>query len=216
VFHSPISIDGRRRARPRAALVATVLLASAAPAIAADADGNYAVKGAGMARCADFLAARERGDEKAVFMFAGWAEGFVSAANLYEDDTFDAAPWQGTDVLAVLLSAACRRTPDDAFHLAVARVMRELFPARLDTASARVVVGEGERELVIYDAVVGRVRRRLAALDYLDAAEPDAGWNASAADALGRFQADRGLDATRVPDQLTLLYLFTDAGSDGD
>ena len=101
----------------------TLLLYFALPALAADADGNYAVKGAGIATCADFAKAKEA-SEREYFMYAGWAEGFISAANLYEDSTFDIVPWQNTDVLATALASYCRNVPTQKFHLAVSRMMQ--------------------------------------------------------------------------------------------
>ena len=179
-----------------------------APVRAADQNGNYAVKGAGISSCAAFNAAREtKGRE--YYMFAGWIEGFLTAANLYEDETFDVAPWQNTEVLAAALDSWCKRNPTEKFHLAAAALTREFFPARLKRQSVPVVVGGEDDGVVLYQEMLDRVSVRLRELGYLG--EGMAAGDATAT-ALGRYQEAVDIPATRLPDQLTMLYLFTDVG----
>lgn len=196
---------------PQMRVVACLLLAlaSTAPLQAADTDGNYAVKGAGIADCAAFNEAREAGGRQ-YYMFAGWMEGFLTAGNLYEEDTFDIAPWQNTDVLAAALDSLCKRNPQQQFHLAAAGLMREFFPARLKQQSVPVVVGGEENGVVVYQEVLDRVTIRLRELDYLG--EDKVAGDATAT-ALGSYQEAMDIPVTRLPDQLTLLYLFTDVGA---
>jgi len=178
------------------------------PLFAADADGNYAIKGAGIATCDAFNQARES-EGREYYMFAGWLEGFLTAANLYEKDTFDVAPWQNTEVLAAALESWCKRNPTEKFHLAAAALTREFFPARLKQQSTPIVVGGEEDGVVLYEAVLDRVAARLRELGFLG--DVMATGDATAA-ALGRYQNEMEIPVTRVPDQLTLLYLFTDVG----
>jgi hypothetical protein len=193
-------------------LRALVCLLLALPGVsllqAADTDGNYAVKGAGIATCAAFNDAREAGGRE-YYMFAGWMEGFLTAGNLYEEETFDIAPWQNTEVLAAALDSLCKRNPQQKFHLAAAGLMREFFPARLRQQSLPVVVGGEEDGVVVYQEVLDRVASRLRELDYLG--EGMAAGDATAT-ALARYQEAMDIPVTRLPDQLTLLYLFTDVG----
>jgi len=185
-----------------------VLLPAAGTLHAADPDGNYAVKGAGIATCSAYNAAREGGGRE-YYMFAGWMEGFLTAGNLYEEETFDIAPWQNTEVLAAALDSWCKRNPQQKFHLAAAGLMREFFPARLRQQSTPVVVGGDEDGVVVYQAVLDRVTARLRELGYLG--ESLAAGDATAT-ALGRYQEAMEIPVSRLPDQLTLLYLFTDVG----
>ena len=199
----------------RTTTLLTLLLYFALPALAADADGNYAVKGAGIATCADFAKAKEA-SEREYFMYAGWAEGFISAANLYEDSTFDIVPWQNTDVLATALASYCRNVPTEKFHLAVSRMMQEFFPTRLRQRSPLLVLGTDTKGVVIYAEVLERTRQRLRETGHLDRGgeigEESSDLDEATADALAAYQAEKDLPITRLPDQLTLLYLFTDVG----
>jgi hypothetical protein len=189
-----------------------VLLAVAAsPAFAADNDGHYAVKGAGNTTCQDFLAARAEGGQR-YFLYGGWIEGFLSAANLYEENTFDIVPWQNTDVLATALAAHCRGRDDTPFHLAVARVMQSEFPDRLKERSALVGMESGDKAVAVYAQVLRRLQERLRTLGHYDAA-PTGADDAATREALRSFQQAQDLEATGLPDQVTLIYLFTQGSS---
>jgi hypothetical protein len=176
------------------------------PAWPADAEGHYAVKGVGNTTCAGFLEARAALSPR-YQMYGGWIDGFLSAANLYESDTFDIVAWQNTDLLASLVASRCEPQPDVPFHLAVSRTMQGLFAQRVRSRSD--VVGfagdDGGRGVALYRTVVERMGERLRSLGYVASADvPTEALQA----ALRAFQADRQLPVTGLPDQVTLLYLL--------
>lgn len=182
---------------------------------AADSEGRFAVKGAGAARCEDFLAARE-GRGKRYFMYAGWVEGYLSAANLYERESFDLAPWQNTEVLVTLLARVCRQAPEESVHTALGGMMQLLYPTRLQRRSPLLALETDGQGVALYAEVLQRVRTRLAKDGYLDAGAADAAspsaLDAATAEALARYQQARAIPVTRLPDMLTLVHLFTDVG----
>jgi hypothetical protein len=184
-----------------------LLFLFAVSAWSADDGGHYAVKGAGTASCGQFLEARRQRTPQ-YFLFGGWMEGFLSAANLYEPGTFDIVAWQNTDLLATFVAKVCETGPDMPFHLAVARTMNNLLPGKLDRRSAVVGFDGGEgRAVAIYADVVLRLKSALREQGYFDG---DDGADDSPAlrDALRAFQVDRQLPPTGLPDQVTLVYLF--------
>jgi len=176
-------------------------------AFGADTDGNYAIKGAGNTTCKDFLAARsERGQR--YFLYGGWIEGFLSAANLYEQETFDIVPWQNTDVLASALATHCKGRERTPFHIAVSRVMQSQFPDRLKSRSSIVGMESGGQAVALYAEVLLRVQEKLKGLGHY-AAEPSGVDDSATRAALRSFQVAKGIKATGLPDQVTLIYLLT-------
>lgn len=190
----------------RAAVVAG-LTAAALPlpgAMAADADGNYALRGAGRTTCADFLAARAEGGA-GYAVYVGYVDGYLTAFNHREPDTFDIAPWQTTELIAAGLARLCDGQPDATFDAALNRAVRALHDDRLRAQDRLVSVRVGGRAVFLYETTLARIRKRLAAQGF---SPGDGMFDAQTEAALRLFQARNGLAVTGMPDQRTLARLF--------
>ncbi len=176
-------------------------------AAAADADGNFVIKGAGTASCATLLEAKAAADERYASI-AGWLDGYLTAQNELRERTFDLAPWQQTELLLAALAGWCKSRPQDTLHTAAFRLIGTLEPGRLTERSERLEVGErDEAAVVVYETVWRRVQQRLKLRGLYDGEITDSADEASRA-ALRRFQLERGLPATGLPDQVTLAQLL--------
>ncbi|MEM8798990.1 MAG: peptidoglycan-binding protein [Pseudomonadota bacterium] len=183
-------------------------------AFAADADGQIAVKGAGIASCERFLKAREERSQD-YFMFGGWMEGFITAMNTYEEDTFDLVPWQRSDLLAAITASYCRKNPEKTFYQALVKVANTLGPQRLDARSELILVGENEtgKGLPIYSDILMRAQNRLTDLGH-DTGGADGQFGPGTKTAILAFQKEMGLKQTGLPDQPTLIKLFLQSETD--
>lgn len=177
----------------------------AAPLWAADADGNFAVDGAGRAPCGDLVAALKESNGPAVAAYAGWVDGFLTAMNVSRDDTFDLTPWQTTTLTVSKLSAFCEANPDMPLVNAVGRYMSTLQPNRLIKGSDLVRVSVGETAVFLYPETLTRMADALAAAGY---SVPDGPFGEGHAFTLRAYQTDKGLSPTGLPDQPTLNALF--------
>ena len=186
------------------ALASSLLLVP--PAHAADADGHFAIKGLGLQSCADYLAAREAQSPQ-YHQFGGWMNGYLSASNRYEDDTFDLVPWQSTGMLAAWLASVCEENRDAQFVRVVALLVNALGEERLRARSAVVEYETDEGTDYVYAEVLRRAQQRLADAG-LYAGPINGALDSATKDALRRFQAERDLAATGLPDQRTLAMLF--------
>lgn len=190
---------------PLAALFAAVV----APehAAAADADGKFAIKDAGAQTCGKFAAAWDEGSAD-IAQYAGWVAGYVTAFNQFNEGAYDLTPWQSTQTLLGMTYSICGQMEAETRFLdAFAALARQIAPMRLQTYSELEGVRRGERAMVVYDAVLGAAKRRLAAEGFEpgpDAAEFDQ----QASDAFAGFQEARGLEPSGLPDQETLFELF--------
>ena len=171
-----------------------------------DQDGKFAVKGAGASRCAHYVQQVE-GKTKEVYAYGGWIEGYLTAVNAYQKDTFDLAPWQNTTLLALALKEHCGKHPELTFAKAVRQMVRTLYPQRLVTASRLVEARNGDKAVRVYEAVIRRMQQRLAKLG-LYKGKADGRYGAQTRRALTAFQKKNELATSGLPDAPTLLRLL--------
>ena len=87
-----------------AGIVAACMVIAAPPASAATGDGRFAAKGPGRAKCTDFVNAKARNLPEHL-EFVSYIEGFLTAANRYEAETFDIAPWHTTGIISAIVDS---------------------------------------------------------------------------------------------------------------
>lgn len=173
---------------------------------AADTKGNFAIEGGGSQPCARFLDAREkRNSDYAIY--AGWVEGYVTAANQHSRETYDYTPWQTTELLMAALAKHCEKTPQQSFFVTVNRMLGSLKGGRMKAMSEIVAIESGSSKMLAYRSVVQDVQRQLAARR-LFAGPADGKPTPALLDAIKRFQVQSRLPANGLPDQMTLIALF--------
>ena len=183
------------------------LMACCSPVAAVDEDREFAIKGLGLANCERFVEARNA-QSREYFRFGGWINGYLSATNRYEGQTFDVAPWQSTGLLAGWLARFCENNPDVPFVRAMAMMVNALGKERLTTRSERVEARVGDATVHVYESVLRRVQERLSEEGHYEGAATG-NFDNQTQDALERFQRDAGLEPTGLPDQATLAKLLT-------
>ncbi|MEQ8233390.1 MAG: peptidoglycan-binding domain-containing protein [Gammaproteobacteria bacterium] len=189
-----------------APLLAMLTIAVSITAHAADGDGRFMVKGGGRASCAEFLAAHEARDD-ALVSLAGWVDGYLTHVNEATPETFDAAPWQSTELLLGVLTGWCRERPEERFHTAVFQLTRSLYPQRVQARSPLVEVRVGEQALVLYRATIEAMQARLRLRGLLSSA-PSGVYDTATTEAIRSFQRAQDLPVTGLPDQVTLGHLL--------
>lgn len=197
---------GRGRAiRALGTVIAAIL--PVASALAADADGEFAIKGAGSQTCTAFTAAWDGGTAD-LALYAGWVDGYLTGVNQFTAETYDMAGWQTPETLLGLTRQICGAVPGETrFMDAFYQVQRLIAPTRLTAASPLVALTHQGQSLLAYEAVVRRMQDRLAALGY-PTGTADGRFDPETAAAIVAFQTARGLPATGLPDQKTLFELF--------
>lgn len=196
---------------PRAALrwllsVLTIVF-QCGTAGAADAEGRFAVKGAGLYDCARYAEAF-KSKSATFFLFGGWMDGYLTALNEMQDDTFDVTAWESTDLLASMIEAHCRRNPDHNFFAVVRVLAKELSKTRLQQAAPLVsITHQDEDTVILYRDSVMRVQGALKAEGYYEGAI-DGDYGERSRSAMRSFQRSLGLEETGLPDQGSLYRLL--------
>jgi hypothetical protein len=188
------------------ALMLVLSLVAALPAIAADSQTRFALRGVGQATCEQFLKALEARQEN-VLLAIGWIDGYLSGINQASPQTFDIAPWQNSDALLGVLKHNCEQNREQRFFTVVVYMVNFLKDSRIKEAGKRIVVGEGEQKLAIYESVMKEVQQKLVAKKLLDGT-PDGQYGPKTKAALEQFQKSQSLEANGLPDQQTLWRLL--------
>ncbi|TVS00926.1 MAG: peptidoglycan-binding protein [Rhodospirillales bacterium] len=198
-----------------AAFVAAGLGLAGLPALSADADGNFAIKGAGVQTCSKFLADWDAAGQN-MALYAGWIEGYATGLNQHTENTYDLIPWQTTDTLLGMMRLYCGEEHGETrFIDRFVALMRDLAPLRLAARSDVGAIRHGDRAMIIYHDVLRAVEGRLNQEGFPVSAGDDV-YTRDTALALEAFQQQRGLAVTGLPDQRTLLELFLNPGNDAD
>lgn len=181
-------------------------LAFSSHVVGADADGNFAIEGAGTQSCAAYLTVRES-RSRDYYVFAGWVDGYLTSANQYWENTYDLTPWQSLELVMSALAKRCEDNAEKPFINVVNETLVSLTPGRLKKNSEVISVqNEGKRTFIYKDVLID-VQQRLAALD-LYSGEPTGAYSASVRDAMADFQRAEELSVTGLPDQMTLFHLY--------
>jgi hypothetical protein len=169
-------------------------------------NAQSAVEGLGLRSCAEVTAARTDNPE-AYQSFGTWLSGFLTAANAFEDNTFDLTPWQTIEVSTAQVARYCQSKPDHRMAQAVAAYLAYLRPNRLQERSEMISLRNGEQAVFIYQEMLERVRDKLRETGDLDADQGDA-FDAAFGKALLAYQGKNSIPGTGLPDTPTLLKMF--------
>ncbi|GGY43544.1 peptidoglycan-binding domain-containing protein [Parvularcula lutaonensis] len=188
-------------------LAATAISAAGiSGAQAGDAEGRYAVKGIGLMPCQTFVQAAQAGQGPEVALAMSWLSGYLTAANMLLDGTYDLVSWQNEAILANALVQTCAALPDQPLAVAATQVIRTLGPDRVATAEQpeRIVVGDNQTAL--YPSVVRKLQQALK--DAGQNVTVDGDFGPGTRTAITAYQNARGIEATGFPDPVTLISLF--------
>jgi len=190
----------------RAAIAASAL--ALAPHLhAADNDGKFSIRGAGLLKCSAYVAAREERSDL-YYLVGGWLDGYITARNQFLGDTFDATTYESSELLLLVMENHCRSHPEDGMFAVVNTLLGRIHPDRMRSSAPMVTVEAGERRISLYQQTVNRVRRALIEQGLLDG-PPAGGFDQSARAALAAFQKQAGFEPTGFPDQATLWRLLS-------
>lgn len=181
------------------------------PTMAADAKGDFSVRGAGRLSCAELTDALAKKDATRLTIFGAWLEGYITANSQLLPNTFDATPWQTTELLLALSGQSCaNRGPETQFMDVVGRLIAEMRPIRLAERSGLVRMTQDESVQVHYRVVVERARDRLVELGYQFSSDTVMGAKAldELTENLKLYQEKTKLPQSGRLDQHTLLNLF--------
>ncbi len=185
----------------------TIAILLAMPlAHSADQADKYAIRGAGLLPCASFTEERAR-KSPAYMMIGGWMDGYISASNKLQADTYDVSPFETTELLAVLIGRHCADHPDDTLAPIMDSLLTKLHKNRLKKASPFLSVEVGKLQTRLYARTIKNIQTKLSQKSLFNGTINGL-WSDDTSAALAHYQKNIKFDPTGFPDQKTLWYLF--------
>jgi len=173
---------------------------------AADDQGQFAIRGAGLINCALFSQARKN-QEKAYLVTAAWVDGYITGVNQHATDAYDISPFESTELLMAIVDEHCQNHPKDPVFGVLLNLFKQLWPDRLLQKSEKVTITTPGRETQHYVEIIERIQRKLQAGGYYKG--PISGkFSSETVEALKGFQRSVDFNPTGFPDQATLWRLL--------
>jgi hypothetical protein len=193
---------------PAAMAAAAIALMSQAPAQAADAKGNFALRGVGSQTCKEMLGELEKAPAMAPIT-ASWLLGYMSATNRYEPNTFDISPVTDPQAMFNVLVGLCKAHPDARVQTVANDTLAALGKARVKAESPIVDAKSGSATAQIRQETLLLVQQKLNERGFLKT-KPDGTYGAQTEAAVKSFQTAEKLPLTGVPDAPTVIRLLVE------
>jgi hypothetical protein len=113
--------------------VAAAFALAATPAISADGDGKFMIKGVGAKTCEDLL----RGNGVTHEQLDTFLDGFVTAMNIQRADSYDIVPGAEWPRVMEGMVAYCGENREASLAIAALRMIEYYFPRRIKHAPSR-------------------------------------------------------------------------------
>lgn len=184
----------------------TAAVTIAAPASAADKNGDFFARGLGSQRCQHYVAEKAKGSAT-YFLYRSWLNGYMSAFNQYAEDNYDVAPNATMIGLANAVEAVCKQNPKQQFWTAAFGLTQALWKGRLPLKSEVIAATAGQQSVRLYRATLQEVQAALNKQGY-KVGKPDGIFGKKTQEALADFQKKQKLQVTGLPDPATRAKLL--------
>lgn len=170
-------------------------------------DGQFAVEASGRINCEQYTELRKDRSSANFNRIIGFVEGYFTAANRYEPNTFDLSPWHNTAAFDLILGQHCKTHPSASLVAVLQQMTASFMPVRVARYSNLVTVGEGNHRTQVYEIILRRAQVELKRQGLYAGAE-DGTFHPTMSEAVRKFQQQKGLTVTGVPDAGTLWTLL--------
>lgn len=191
---------------PRNILGFILIILTCDLAYSTEAEKSFAIKGAGAVSCERFVTALSENSTEHV-AFASWIDGYITAFNQFQPETFDIAPWQSTLLLTQSLGRHCKKNPTEPFFRAITMMLQALYGKRLQKQSEIVKIQSNDKVLFIYKEIVELIQINLNKQNKANI-RVDGNFGRNTESELRAFQKQKNIPATGIPDQITLQILL--------
>ncbi|MCC6946904.1 MAG: peptidoglycan-binding protein [Bradyrhizobiaceae bacterium] len=189
-------------------ITALALATSAGDLRAADAQGQFALRGFGAETCRA-ASQKLKGNTAASANALAWLLGYTTAFNRREPDTFDVSPLAETTAILRMVAGVCAKNPDALVETVTYDVLRSLAAARVKGNSPMAQVKSGKASAEVRRETLARMQEQLIKLGHLEGTA-DGNYGPRTETALKAFQRQQGLAQTGVPDSVTIVRLLVE------
>lgn len=192
----------------RSAIAFLLMVISMFPQAASAADGNgqFAIRGAGLISCAMY--AREHDARGDIYkIVSSWVDGYITGINQFSPDAYDWLPFETTELLLEIVDRHCKTHPSDPVFGVLENLFGKLKDERLREKSEKITISVGKYKADHYVELIRRVQRALKK-DGFYGGDVNGEFTPETSSAVGAFQKSIGFEPTGFPDQATLWRLL--------
>ncbi len=189
-----------------ALILVLALVSPTGPALAADRNEAFSSRGLGIITCQRYLEEKAGNTESYPF-FRSWLNGYLSAYNQFQPETFDISSGAPIEQLIAAVEQICEADPQRPFWAAASRLTRLLYDRRMTVKPELVNLTAGENTVTVTKAQVRRVQQALKDLGY-QVGVVDGLYGGNTRRALEAFQQSESLPVTGLPDPATAAKLL--------
>ncbi len=176
-----------------------LLLLMPTQAFAADANGQFSVRGLGGTKCSELIKVVGEQDNDGLRLYSAWFAGYATASHRFMDNIFEVYPTTRASDIVGLVAVVCQTQPESLVETASKRVIDTLSPMHQanETPLVRFTNGEGSvsvRQGASQQLAVVLAQKGLYSGD--TSGEP----NPEFRRAIASFQTREGLIPTGLPD----------------
>lgn len=178
---------------------------------AADANGEFAVRGVGGLACSNVVSLLRERDEarrqQSVLSFINWTAGYLSYVNRRSDDVFDVSPIvDGEDILQLIVNQ-CVQNEEALFESVTFVVLSALAQGAVSKSSPLVTVEEENQSTQYRKETIVAVQTSLVEKGFLEGT-PDGVVGPATVGAIIRFQESEQIPATGFLDFATVIRVL--------
>ena len=175
---------------------------------AADKGNNYMLRGIGANTCTVYLDVLASEDPVQLRPYLSWIEGYISAVNRYQPETYDATPIVSIAVTAAIVNGMCEQFPDQRVERALVLLINFFKRYRVKEASQLIEVTIGDNTAVVRQATLRWMQEELAKRGHYSG-PIDGAFTTPTRKSIGAFQKANDLPPTMIPDEVTVMELIT-------
>lgn len=187
-------------------MAAIITLFISQGAVAADDNGQFGIRGAGLISCAMYEQERKAQDQ-VYLLTAAWVDGYITGTNQHAADTYDIMPFETTELIAAVLGEHCKENPDSSVFAVLSSLLKTVYDDRLIVRSDKTDVVIGQRTASMYVEVLKKVQNKLASKGFYSG-KINGHYDPPTIDAMKAYQQSIDFNPTGFPDQLTLWKLL--------
>lgn len=186
------------------------LLSTSEGALAADANGAFAVHGIGGVSCKSVVNdPRYVSDQLLRSRVTEWIAGYVAALNANTPNTFEISPIAQDSEIFGLVTAQCATNPNLLLQQAMQAVLNTLSIIRLTSQSPLVEMKNEFGSVVIRESYITMIQTYLKQSKLFEG-YVDGKPTPALIDAIRKFQAAKALSKTGLPDRDTIIKILVE------
>lgn len=178
-------------------------------ALAADAGGEFVLRGIGAQSCEDGLRMIQS-DQRNAADLASWITGYVTALNRAIPGSYDLMPLTDITALVQIVGGMCANNPGTSMESVLNDVVSRLSKAKVVSVSPMIEARAGDKAVQVRAATLAAMQEQLIERK-LFKGPADGQFGSKTESALKKYQKAQKIEQSGLPDSPTILSLLVES-----